>query len=112
MTAHYRAIVHGRTLELLSDPGLPDGQEVDVQISPTPAKKTGEGILRSDGILADDNEWDQIMADIHQDRAPKRGWDRLAGLVADDPGWDDVMAEIQKRRKQEMPRRVNGMDAE
>ncbi len=75
-----RGIIHGRTVELQSDPGLPDGQEVDVKLSTPPQQRTGEGIVRSDGILVDDAEWDQIMEEIHQQRKLERrpqldGWD-------------------------------------
>jgi hypothetical protein len=29
---------------------------------------SGDGISRTEGALADDQEWDQIMEEIHQDR--------------------------------------------
>jgi hypothetical protein len=64
--------IHGRTIELTDDPGLQDGQEVRVQMTPVlplPAN-WGEGIRRSAGALA--NEWteedDRILEEIHQDR--------------------------------------------
>ena len=62
--------VHGRTIELDEDPGVADGQAVEVQvkvISET-SKKSGEGFLRTEGALADDDEWDDIMEEIHLER--------------------------------------------
>lgn len=62
--------VHGRTIELDEDPGVAEGQEVEVQVKvipPTP-RKPGEGFLRTEGALADDDEWDGIMEEIHQAR--------------------------------------------
>ena len=68
--------VRGNTIELTEDLGLEEGQEVEVQISVlAPAKKWGDGILRTAGALAGDSHWDAIMEDIHQsrklDRAPQ-----------------------------------------
>lgn len=68
-----RGIIHGRTVELQSDPGLPDGQEVDVQIQLSAAKgEPKRGWQRIEGILADDPEWDQVMDDIHEQRKLER----------------------------------------
>jgi hypothetical protein len=65
--------VHGRTIELDDDPGVADGQEVEVQMKVVePRRKWGEGILRSAGALADDPEWDAIMEEIHQARKVAR----------------------------------------
>jgi hypothetical protein len=52
-------IVHGRTIELDQDTGLPDGQEVTVILQPGPQAKQlppGEGIRRSAGGWSDDPE--------------------------------------------------------
>lgn len=54
-----KGIVHGRTIELAADAGLPDGQEVDVILKPTIETEglaPGEGIRRSAGAWADDPE--------------------------------------------------------
>ena len=66
--------VHGRTIELNEDPGLTDGQEVEVQVRAlaTPGRASGEGLLRTEGALADDTEWDAIMEEIHQARKRDR----------------------------------------
>jgi hypothetical protein len=56
MTKTLHGKVHGRTIELDEDPGVAEGQEVEVQvrvISQT-ARAPGEGFLRTEGALADD----------------------------------------------------------
>jgi hypothetical protein len=66
--------VHGRTIELNEDLGLSEGQEVEVQVRvlpPTP-RQPGEGFLRTEGVLADDTEWDAIMEEIYQARKVER----------------------------------------
>ncbi len=70
MTKTLHGKVHGKTIELDEDLGVAEGQEVEVQVKviPNTALKTGEGILRTAGALADDNEWDAIMEEIHQQR--------------------------------------------
>ena len=63
--------VHGKTIELDEDLGVPDGQEVELQVRVIPtAKHWGAGLRRCAGALA--NEWtdedDRILEDIYQDR--------------------------------------------
>lgn len=57
-TTMLKGVVHGKTIELEEEPGLPDGQEVTVVVRPTaPAPQKlppGEGIRRSAGAWADD----------------------------------------------------------
>lgn len=66
-------VVHGRTIELLEDPGVSDGQRVQVLLAaPTAEANWGEGIRRTAGALADDPYWDAIMADIHEGRKRER----------------------------------------
>jgi hypothetical protein len=61
--------VHGKAIELDEDPGVAEGQEVEVQVRIVqPARRWGEGILRTAGALADDPEWDTIMEQIQQGR--------------------------------------------
>lgn len=53
----YHGIVHGRTIELDAEIGLPDGQAVAVTVQPVmPSKRlaVGEGIQRSAGGWSDD----------------------------------------------------------
>lgn len=66
--------VHGRTIELDEDPGVEEGQEVEIQITVVskPARKTGEGFLRTAGALADDPHWDPIMEEVHRTRKLER----------------------------------------
>ncbi|MCC7420017.1 MAG: hypothetical protein IT428_07050, partial [Planctomycetaceae bacterium] len=56
--------IHGQSIELDRDLGLIDGQLVEIVLrvvpSPNP-EKSGEGLLRTEGALADDPFWDEIM---------------------------------------------------
>lgn len=73
MTKTMHGIVHGRSIELDEDLGVADGQEVEVQVKIVqPARKWGEGILRSAGGWADHPEMDAIMEKIQQDRKLER----------------------------------------
>jgi len=65
--------IHGRTIELVEDPGMPDGQEVELQMNVVPSgQKWGEGIRRSAGGWADYPEMENIMEKIHQERKLER----------------------------------------
>ena len=71
--AHGR--VHGRTIELTEDLGLVDGQEVEVSVrtvAANMARNPGDGLLRTEGALADDPHWDAIMDEIHRARKLER----------------------------------------
>ena len=74
MTKTLHGKVHGKTIELDEDPGVAEGQEVEVQVRvlPKPGRKPGEGFLRTEGALAHDTEWDAIMEEIYQDRKRER----------------------------------------
>lgn len=66
-----RGVIHGRTIELDSEPDFPDGQEVNVTVHPF--LPPGEGIRRSAGGWADAgpefDEWlDEIQRSRQQDR--------------------------------------------
>jgi hypothetical protein len=73
MTKILHGKVHGRNIELDEDPGVAEGQEVEVQVKviPRAVQKTGEGFVRTEGALADDEEWDAIIEESHRER--KRG---------------------------------------
>jgi len=62
--------VHGKTIEIDEDLGVPDGQEVELQVKVVPASRRGEGLRRCAGALA--KEWtsedDRILEEIHRDR--------------------------------------------
>jgi hypothetical protein len=73
MTRTLHGKVHGKTIELDEDFGVADGQEVEVQVTVVPkASKTGEGFLRTEEALADDEEWDAIMEEIYKARKLER----------------------------------------
>jgi hypothetical protein len=73
MTKTINGKIHGKTIELDEDLGVADGQEVQVQVTIVPpARKWGEGILRTAGALGDDPEWYTIMEQIYQDRKVER----------------------------------------
>jgi hypothetical protein len=74
MTKTLHGKVHGRMIELDEDVGVADGQEVEVQVKLVlaPTLKTGEGFVRTEGALADDAEWDNIMDEIHEARKDER----------------------------------------
>jgi hypothetical protein len=67
---HVRGVIHGRTIELVSDPGLADGAEVEVTLVPATTLPSGDGWSRAAGALAD--EWtaedDAILESIQQER--------------------------------------------
>ena len=60
--------IFGRTFELTEDLGLTNGQEVEVSVRIAPARQAGDGLLRTEGALADDPHWDAIMEEIHRER--------------------------------------------
>lgn len=51
-----RGVVHGKVIQLETEVGLPDGQEVTVSVRPVAARQpnAGEGLHRSAGAWADD----------------------------------------------------------
>jgi hypothetical protein len=53
-----KGVIHGKTIELEQEPGLPDGQAVTVTVSPAQTEKLppGEGLRRAAGAWADDPE--------------------------------------------------------
>jgi hypothetical protein len=71
MSKTVHGIVHGKTIELVEDLGMTDGQAVEVRVKiARPARKWGEGILRCAGAMAPywTNEDDRILDEIYQDR--------------------------------------------
>jgi len=66
-----QGVVHGKTIELDREPGLPDGQPVTVTVQP--GLPRGEGIRQSAGAWADagqefDNWLDETQRSRQQDR--------------------------------------------
>lgn len=67
----HAGVVHGNTIELSENPGLPDGEEVLVHVLVSrPKRERGSGLLRCAGALAD--SWterdDQILEELQRDR--------------------------------------------
>ena len=55
----FRGTVHGKTIELERESGLPDGEQVTVIVQSGTAKRLplGDGIRRSEGGWGDDAQW-------------------------------------------------------
>jgi hypothetical protein len=71
MNRRIQGIVHGRTIEIGEDLGIPDGQQIEMIVSFVGNKRPwGEGILSAAGALADSwtEEDDRILEEIYQDR--------------------------------------------
>lgn len=73
-----RGIVRGKTIELSSDPGLQEGQEVEVSLRTSPLPTSwGEGLRRAAGALAgswSDND-DALLNQLQHDRLRSNGRD-------------------------------------
>ncbi|NQU21749.1 MAG: hypothetical protein HQ567_10735 [Candidatus Nealsonbacteria bacterium] len=66
-------VIHGKTIHLTEDPGIADGQEVQVALAAVPPEKAwGDGIRRSAGGWADDPEMNAVMERIQEDRGRER----------------------------------------
>lgn len=66
-----RGVVHGRTIELEQESGLPEGQQVEVSLRPVAVR--GEGLKRAFGAWADDaEELDRFMEEIRLSRKHDR----------------------------------------
>ena len=68
--------VRGRIIKLSIDLGLSEGQEVEVSVrtlAEANARKPGEGLLRTEGALAEDPHWDAIMEEIYLERKTENG---------------------------------------
>ncbi len=68
-----RGIVRGKVIELERNPGLPDVEAVVVRIRPV--AKPGDGIRRSAGAWAeeDEEELDEFLAELRRGRKAERG---------------------------------------
>lgn len=74
MLKSMRGVVHGKTIELPEETGLPEGQEVTVTFEPLlPGLSPGEGIRRSAGAWSDDaQELDEYLQWNRQQRKMSR----------------------------------------
>jgi hypothetical protein len=62
-------IVHGKTIELEQETGMPDGTRVQVAVVPRPTLPPGEGLRRSFGSWAgDDANLDEFLKQVRQSR--------------------------------------------
>ena len=71
MSKIVHGVVHGKTIELADELGVPERQEVEITVRIVPsikAARTGEGLLLTEGALADDPYWDAIMEEVRQER--------------------------------------------
>ena len=69
MTRIIHGKVQGRTIELDEDPGVPNGEEVEVTVTRSrPKPPWGEGIKRSAGAAASIAEFDAVFEQIERDR--------------------------------------------
>ena len=67
-----KGVIHGRTIDLAEEPGLPDGQEVTVIIQAN-VPKAMEGVFRSAGACADEaDDLDAYLAWNRQQRKISR----------------------------------------
>ncbi len=66
-----QGVIHGKTIELLADPGIMDGVPVEVTIRPMPVPDPDEraaAILRTAGSLAHlpQEDWDALNSIVHE----------------------------------------------
>ena len=74
-TIHLEGTIHGRSIELTADPGLADGQRVELALRPVPGNGNwGDGLRRCAGVLSDawTTEDDQILAELQRERHTDR----------------------------------------
>ena len=69
MTKAVHGTIHGRSIELEEDLGIPDGEPVEVIVTQSKRKQPwGEGIARSAGVATESPEFDQVFEQIERDR--------------------------------------------
>lgn len=73
MPGTIEGVIHGKRIELATDPGLADGQPVSVIVRPVEtADRIREAILRTAGSMANNPEFDAAMAQVENDRRAAR----------------------------------------
>ena len=77
MAGVFAGIIHGKTIELIEAPGLPDGQAVWLVVQPVESIENrlppGEGLRRAFGSWADDaSELDKFLEDTRRRRKRNR----------------------------------------
>ena len=69
MSQTIRGVIHGRTIELLTDVDIADGQEVEMTIRPVAEPDARiAAILRTAGSMADNPEFDRAMDEVQRFR--------------------------------------------
>lgn len=73
MSEAIEGVIHGKTIDLTTDPGLADGQAVRVIVKPlsTPEQRR-DAILRTAGSMANDADFEAAMAQVERDRRSAR----------------------------------------
>ena len=78
-----KGIVHGRTIELEAEPGLPDGQQVTVTVAPVPQQESAaesalQALKRAAGSCSDDPEgldrfleWNRQLRKVNRRELPE-----------------------------------------
>ena len=75
-TTTFHGVIHGKLIELVDDPGLCEGQQVEVTLRAAPAARTwGDGLRRAAGRLADSwtSDDDEILERLRYDRLQSGG---------------------------------------
>ena len=73
MSRIIHGVVHGRTIELQEDPGVGDGQQVQIVLTAVPAAAGwGDGIRRSAGAAADIPDFERAFGQIAEERRAAR----------------------------------------
>jgi len=73
----FDGVIHGKTIELTQEPGLPDGQAVSVTLTPVAPSEArlppGEGLRRAFGAWANDAEGlDKFLEEVRRGRQRNR----------------------------------------
>jgi hypothetical protein len=71
-----RGVIRGRTIELESEPGFADGEEVDVVVQALQARREVNPTRVEEAQASDEidwDEWDAIMEEIQRARKIERG---------------------------------------
>ena len=73
MSEAIEGVIHGKTIDLTTDPGFADGQAVRVIVKPlsTPEQRR-DAILRTAGSMANDADFEAAMAQVERDRRSAR----------------------------------------
>ena len=69
MPKSIEGVIHGKTIELTTDPGLANGQAVRVFVKPLPKPEQAlQAILRTAGSMSNDPDFEAAMAQVERDR--------------------------------------------